>query len=79
MLLVVVYFVDFGVKIVGKTISNAANSHWRSHVKLVNLVVPFSQIVANHVVDFEYNLPIVVSLLPLLSVVVGRGEPEYIF
>ena len=41
----------------------------------VNLVVPFGEIVANHVVDLECNLPIVVSLLPLLIVVLGGGEP----
>ena len=32
-----------------------------SHVKSVDLVVPVGEIVANHVVDFECELPIVVS------------------
>ena len=49
--------------------------HCMIHVKLVNWVVPFGEIVANHVVDFECDLPIVVSLLLLLIVVVGGVEP----
>ena len=51
----------FGVKIVVNTTSKVSNSHCMIHVKLVNLVVPFGEIVANHVVDLECNLPIVVS------------------
>ena len=71
-LLVVVCVRYFGVKIVVNTISKVSNSHCMIHV---NLVVPFGEIVANHVVDLECNLPIVVSLLPLLIVVLGGGEP----
>ena len=52
--------------------SKGSNSYCMIHV---NLVVPFGEIVANHVVDFECDLPIVVSLLLLLIVVVGGVEP----
>ena len=62
-------------KVVGNPTSNVSISYCLSHVKLVKLVMPFGEIVANHMVYFECDLPMVVSLLLLLIVVLGGGEP----